>query len=169
MRRLRLDRRCATASWATHDVIVAVPAFSHRRPFPLSPLLVLWRDGTTGERAPLIRFWPLQRLPVAWRCSGAASRRKSPAAALDSVSSGASVSPLAHASPPVRYLAWRVPDPALGVHPSDGDDCASRSGSCIVAYLYSAMFRYPCLGNPRGLVAEFHPATALLGFGPSQC
>jgi len=81
---------------------------------------VLWHDGTTGERAPLIRFWPLQRLPVAWPCSGAASLRKSPAAALDSVSSGACVSPLARASPPVRCFAWRVPNPVLGVHPPDG-------------------------------------------------
>jgi len=84
MRRLHLDRRCATAFGATHDVIVAVPVCSHRRPFPLSPLLVLWHDGTTGERAPLIRFWPLQRFPVAWPCSGAASLRRYPAAALDS-------------------------------------------------------------------------------------
>lgn len=133
--------------------MVAVPRYSHRRPFPISPLLALRRDGTTTGRAPLIRFLPLQRLPVAWPCSGAASLRKPPATALDGQSDGACVSPFARTSPPMRCFAWRDPHSKAGVHPSSGDGCASRCGSCIVAYLVSAMFRYPRLGNPRGLVA----------------
>jgi hypothetical protein len=70
-----------------------------------------------GRGAPLIRFWPLQRLPVAWPCSGAASLRRPPAAALDGQSSGVWVSPLARASPPVRFFAGRKPDAESGVHP----------------------------------------------------
>ena len=56
-----------------------------------------------------------------------------------------------------------------GVHPPISRAfCGPRRGSCIVAYLFCAMFRYPLHGISRSPGRDFAFPAALMGFGPSQ-
>jgi hypothetical protein len=115
-----------------------------------------WRQA---RRTPLLRFCPLQHIPAASHCPGAASRSGTvPLRRL-------SRRPMCRRGSSLRFsMLSRLPRLARILPFAD---VAARGGSCIAGSL-QAMFRYPYRVGPcRSLAATV--AASLLGLCSSQC
>jgi hypothetical protein len=134
----------------------SLAAVSHRRPCPLSPL----GRPTTGVRAPLIRFF----FPSAFLGR----------VALNSGAAGLRIIPLRHSALQRNWCFDSTPHrlPLRSFCPAQTivqdqvytchtwASCASRSGSCIVAYLTARCSATRCFGTSRGLAGMYVPGSA---------